>query len=328
MKLTHIYSCLTLLVTSCVGFSASAEMDAHDWLEQVPLAVQMTNFEGTFIYQRGQQTDVMHITHSSDKNGERERLFSLSGPKREVIRNNKMVTCVLGDKQSVILNRSRPRDPFPVSFPGDLAQIEKNYHFELTGEARIAGLKCQRILIRPLDNYRYGRVLCAEKDTYMLLQTELIDDRGNVIESIMYTDISFPDSIDDKKLRPVYQDASFQWVREKDLSFHRDKKHGVMPSGHWNFQNLPPGFMQTSHFWHDLTEDNPGVEHWVFSDGLASVSLYIEKAAPGDEKYAGISRRGALNAFGTMVNNYHVTALGEVPLKTLETFGKSVRYQP
>jgi sigma-E factor negative regulatory protein RseB len=66
------------------------------------------------------------------------------------------------------------------------------------------------------------------------------------------------------------------------------------------------------------------VEHWVFSDGLASVSVYIEASIDKDE-YSGVTHRGALNAFGTMVDGYYVTVVGEVPRRTVELMGKSVR---
>ena len=67
-----------------------------------------------------------------------------------------------------------------------------------------------------------------------------------------------------------------------------------------------------------------GVEHWVYSDGLASVSVYIEEAH-NEEKYGGVSHRGALNAYGTMVAGHYVTVVGEVPRETVEMIGQSVR---
>ncbi|MEE9343011.1 MAG: MucB/RseB C-terminal domain-containing protein [Gammaproteobacteria bacterium] len=307
---------------------ATTQMDARSWVEKVPLAVQSMNYKGTFIYQRNDKTDAMSITHAFDERGERERLFSLSGPKREVIRNNQMVTCVLGDKQSVVLNKRLPRESFLTSFPKDVSNLEENYRFELGGEARVAGHPCQQVIIKPRDDYRYGRRLCIEKETFMLLQTEVTDDKGEVIEKVMFTDIIFPESVNEKDLRPVYQDTGFKWIRERGLSLFGKKKPKKNPYEHWVFTDMPAGFARTTHRWHNLTEANQPVEHWVYSDGFANVSLYIEKAKPNDEEYAGMSRRGALNAFGTMINGYHITALGEVPLKTLEAFGRAVKYVP
>ena len=81
------------------------------------MAARSLNYIGTFVYQHGGQLEAMQIVHAMDEAGERERLMSLTGPKREVIRDNQIVTCILGDRQAVYVNKSRPRTPFPVSFP-------------------------------------------------------------------------------------------------------------------------------------------------------------------------------------------------------------------
>ena len=81
--------------------------------------------------------------------------------------------------------------------------------------------------------------------------------------------------------------------------------------------------MLTDHNWHRLSADDPGVEHWVYSDGLASVSVYIEDSR-GQGDYSGATHRGALNAFGTMVDGHYVTVVGEVPRHTVEMMGRSV----
>ena len=84
--------------------------------------------------------------------------------------------------------------------------------------------------------------------------------------------------------------------------------------------------MLTDHNWHQLSADEPGVEHWVYSDGLASVSVYIEQSQGGSQEgYRGMAHRGALNAYGTMVAGHYVTVVGEVPRQTVELIGKSVR---
>ena len=88
---------------------------------------------------------------------------------------------------------------------------------------------------------------------------------------------------------------------------------------------VPAGFMLTDHSWHQLAAQDSGVEHWVYSDGLASVSVYIEKSQQAHDSYSGVTHRGALNAYGTMVSGYYVTVVGEVPRQTVELIGASVR---
>ena len=306
--------------------SLVAEESARHWLEQMSHSVQSANYRGTFVYQHADRIEAMRIVHGSMDGKEWEKLSSLTGPKREVIRNNQMVTCILGDKQAVMLNKSQPRQPFPAGFPDDLHNIEKHYSFKFAGSDRVAGIDCRLVAVQPRDHYRYGQRLCISSDNKILLRSELTGEKGETIEQMMFTQIDFPPTIDEQELRPVYQKHSYRWMREPELSFNGKSEH--ISTGNWRFSDIPDGFMQTSHTWHNLSEHDPAVEHWVFSDGLASVSVYIEKAKPKDESYAGISRRGALNAFGTMAEGHYITAVGEVPLATLEAIGKSAHYTP
>jgi sigma-E factor negative regulatory protein RseB len=319
-----------LLISSFLldsGAVLAEQETARGWLEQMSQSVQSTNYRGRFVYQHADRIEAMSIVHAGKSDNEWEKLSSLTGPKREVIRNNQMVTCILGDKQSVVLNISRPRQPFPAGFPDDLGNIENHYSFQFLGNDRVAGIECRLIAIRPRDQYRYGQRLCISLDNKILLRSELTGEAGKVIEQVMFTQIEFPDTISEQELRPDYQNGSYHWVREPELSFRG--KADYSPDSNWRFTNVPDGFMQTSHNWHNLSEADPAVEHWVYSDGLASVSVYIEKAKPKDDEfYTGISRRGALNAFGTMLKGHYVTVVGEVPIVTLETIGNSVQHIP
>lgn len=308
------------------GLVLAVDETARGWLEQMSHAVQSANYRGTFVYQHNDHIEAMSIVHAGQSDNEWEKLSSLTGPKREVIRNNQMVTCILGDRQAVVLNKSRPRQPFPAGFPDDLSNIEKHYRFHLLDTDRVAGIECRLVAIQPRDQFRYGRRLCISLDNKILLRSEVTDKSGKVIEQMMFTRIEFPDTISEQELRPDYQQGSYSWVREPELSFQG--KAINTENGKWQFTRVPEGFMQTSHNWHDLSAADSAVEHWVFSDGLASVSVYIEKARPKDESYTGISRRGALNAFGTMQKGHYITVVGEVPVVTLESIGKSVQYMP
>lgn len=324
---------LKRLVAFCLLMQAAwpvlaAENAARALLEQMAGAMMSSNYRGVFIYHRGGRIDAMQIVHTLKEGDEREKLSSLTGPEREVIRNNQMVTCILGDKQSVVLNQSQPRKSFPARFPENLDQLENHYDFKLTGTDRVAGLTCQLVVVQPRDQYRYGQRLCINRENNILLRSETTNEKGEAVEQVMFTSIDFPRVVEEQELRPDYQGKSYRWVREPALSFSAGKQQ--TNGRHWQFSNVPSGFMLTDHRWHHLSEAEPAVEHWVLSDGLASISVYIEKARPQAQTqgYSGISRRGALNAYGTMVKGHFVTVVGEVPLLTLEQIGRSVSYIP
>lgn len=296
-----------------------AEGDAREWLERMSSATQSLNYSGTFVYQHEGRLEAMQVLHAMDEDGERQRMMSLTGPRREVLRDNREVTCILGDSQSVVVNKSRPRLPFPASFPSQLDELEKNYRFQLQGEDRVAGLSCQVVEVKPRDNFRYGRRLCVHADSHLLLRSELTDGRNRVIEQVMFTSVEFPSSISEHDLSPDFSAGNYSWQRQPD----EQPVSGGQSDSQWQIRQVPDGFMLVDRRWHRLSGDMP-VEHWVFSDGLASVSVYIEESGKEHDAYSGQSHRGALNAYGTMVSNHYVTAVGEVPMRTVEMLARSV----
>jgi len=303
---------------------AYAEADAQQWLERMSTASRSLNYTGTFVYQHQNNLEAMQIVHAMDDSGERERLLSLTGPKREVLRDNQVVTCILGDSQAVMVNRSRPRTPFPLSFPRELTELEKHYSFDVLGEDRVAGLDCRVVAVQPRDEYRYGRKLCVHDQSHLLLRSEVTGAEGRAVERMMFTSVDFPQDISAQELSPNLDGADFTWQREPEK---QPEPGDSAPDSRWKVVQVPDGFMLTDHNWHQLSAQEQGVEHWVYSDGLASVSVYIEKSQKKHDVYSGRSQRGALNAFGTMVAGYYVTVVGEVPRQTVEMIGKSVRIQ-
>jgi len=318
----HSLLAITFVVAGGVVWADTGQK-AGDWLERMSQAARSLNYTGIFVYQNRDRLEAMRIVHAMDGHGERERLLSLTGPRREVLRDNKVVTCILSDSRSVHVNKSLPRTPFPVRFPKGLEKLEKHYRFEVKGEDRVAGRNCRVVAVMPRDKLRYGRRLCVHEGSHLLLRSELTNPDGRALEQVMFTSVEFPKQIDDSTLLPDLSAASYTWQREPNQP---PKMADPIVDSRWGVFQVPAGFMLTDHNWHQLAAHKPGVEHWVYSDGLASVSVYIEAShGDSDETYSGVSHRGALNAFGTMVAGHYVTVVGEVPAPTVEMIGKSVR---
>jgi sigma-E factor negative regulatory protein RseB len=69
------------------------------------------------------------------------------------------------------------------------------------------------------------------------------------------------------------------------------------------------------------------VDYLVVSDGLASVSVYIERIAVDNENFMGESRMGAVNIYSSLLDDHHVTVVGEVPQKTVQMIAESISVQ-
>ena len=91
---------LPLMLFSVSSFSDDQMPSAHQLINQMSQANYELNYEGVFIYRRyNGQMDTMRIIHKVDENGVHERIVSLTGFAREVIRNKNSVICILPDEK-------------------------------------------------------------------------------------------------------------------------------------------------------------------------------------------------------------------------------------
>lgn len=137
----------TLFINASVAGEASEDPQLS--LERMATAAQSLNYDGTFVYRNGATMQSMRIIHRAGGQGERERLVALSGAAREVIRDPERVTCILPDRQSVVVAKSRPRQ-FPhsklfESGPG----FAKYYSLKIQRGERIAGRHTKLLSVAP-----------------------------------------------------------------------------------------------------------------------------------------------------------------------------------
>ena len=310
------------LIIPAVAWSVDNSREAHEWLVRMSQASQMLNYKGTFIYLHNGKLEAMRIVHKFSDKGEQERLFSLNGVAREVVRNNSKITCILPDDKSVVVNKSRPKKLFPVDLTSkDVVRLGQYYIFELGGQDRIASRNTQQVLVKPRDRYRFGYRLWLDKETGLLLKSDMVNETGESIEQIMFTQIDYSSVITDEALKPRLMGAQYKWFEhEKDASDAMELEQG------WDVAASPEGFMMTERDRRRLPAGKMPVEHFVYSDGLATVSVYIEKVEDQDDYMRGLSHMGAVHVFGNIVSDYQVTVVGEVPAETVELIGNSIRY--
>lgn len=305
---------------SALGGVAAAPQSAEEWLDHMAKAAQTLNYDGTFVYRNGVSIQSMRLIHRYDDHGERERLVALSGVAREVLRDSERVTCILPDNQAVVVGKSRPRT-FPYSRLFDTAEgFARYYALSSRPGERVADRHTVLVIVDPLDGFRYGYRLWADRDTGLLLKSELVGAAGEAIEQIVYTNISMPPEIPDKLLEPETSGAGYTWYRNES-----ETRVSAEPSSSpWQPRWLPEGFVLQDHALDPMKKDAKPVEHMVFSDGLASVSLFIERLDSAAEPLNGLSTMGAVNAFGSMVNGHQITVVGEVPATTVERIAASI----
>lgn len=294
---------------------------ARAWLDRTMRAAQTLNYDGTFVYRNGKQMESMRIIHRADPGGERSRLISLSGEAREVLRDRIKVTCILPDSGAVLVGKSRPHGPFSTAVFEANAGFAEYYSLSAMGGDRIAGRDTEVVTVKPKDNYRYGYRVWVDQDTGLLLRSELVDDAGLALEQFIFTSVSILSQIPDDLLEPGISGEHYTWYNDPD-PVEKAAQHNE--SG-WQVGWLPEGFMMTDRREQPAAIDRMPVEHLAYTDGLASISVFIEQLDSTGEPLEGASGMGAMNAFGSMVDGYQVTVVGEVPQRTVQAVAESIR---
>lgn len=298
----------------------------HSWLSKTSKAMRNLNYEGTFVYSHNGKLESMRIIHKMDKHGEHERLVSLNGEAREVIRNHSRITCILPDSKSVMVDKSRPKQFFPFSMAAkNINRLDKYYEFKLGKQDRVAGRMAQTVSIKPRDMYRYGYRLWIDKESGVLLKSDMLDTRGKSVEQVMFTDIRINHTIPSEALTPQITGKEYTWFADEEKPATKVKP---VHTPRWTAARLPRGYMMAESNKHRLPTSQWPVEHLVFTDGLATISVYVEKFQGKDDGLHGLSHMGAVHAYGNIIGKHQVTVVGEVPQQAVELIGQSIKYMP
>jgi sigma-E factor negative regulatory protein RseB len=313
-----------LLLLLCLVSPAVHAADAQALLSRIQRAPLKLDYEGTFVYQHGDQLDTLSIAHQMGSDGVRERLVSLNGVPREIIRNDREVRCYLPDESSVMVEHRRAdKHNFPALLPESLSTLGKNYKIRTGKDGRVAGRKAHSVIIRPRDGYRYGYELWADAETSLLLKASLLDDRGTMIEQYMFTQLSIGKPLTSAQLEPQNPGKNFVWHKPDD-------EPAVAVESGWHAQQLPAGYTLSARMMRRLPDRKQPVEHLVYSDGLAVVSVFIEPVSHSRKSptLAGVTQLGAIHAFGRETEGHQITVIGETPAAAVDLIGESMALRP
>ncbi|WP_210398988.1 MucB/RseB C-terminal domain-containing protein [Steroidobacter denitrificans] len=315
----HKYSLLLLLLVSAAGARGDdGDREARAWLERMSQAISTRNYDGRFFHLRGSSSETMRIIHRVDRGRVTERLVSLDGSGREVIRTQNEVICYLPDRRTVLVDRRKETGTLISTVPRYSEDLEVHYKIERGPSTKMLGRRTQIISVQPRDQFRYGYRLWLDHETAMPLKSQLCDSHGNVIEQILFAEVNFKERIPAAALESAVSGEGYTWIRQ-DVQSPR-----LSRSVEWSVMRLPAGFRLTAWRLQIVAGSNTPVQHLVYSDGLATVSVFIEPRNPDTEAMNGLSKVGAAFAFSRRLDGHQVTAVGEVPPATVEAIAAGV----
>jgi len=308
---------LVTLILSLLAFPLFAD-EVRQWLDRMSVAMQTHNYEGVFVYQHGPELELMRIVHGHDGEHERERLFSLNGEAREVIRDNHSVTCIWPNSQSVVVSKSHQSSPFLSAVPDLVGHLDRFYDLSIKMGERVVGRAARLLSIQPKDSFRYGYRLWLDEESDLLLRSDLLDAEGNIIEVVMFTELTLLKAVPKERFASISGDTGFT------LQHNTESKVPLKSMSPWCVNVLPEGFSLTSQTEKTMSSNRASVFHMVYSDGLASVSVFIETVVTEKERFQGVSKMGAVTVYGRVIGDHQITVVGEVPLQTVKMIAQSI----
>lgn len=310
--------------------TAVAAEEPTQWLQRMNQALTSRNYDGTFSHWLGGKVEMLRIIHRVQDGAVSERLVSLDGSNREFIRTGGDLVCYLPDKKTVLVEKRPPEESLLSGFPTITPQTASFYDIQEVGRTRLNRRDTRIITVSPRDEYRYGYRLWIDESTAMPLKTQLCDGRGRVIEQIVFASLTLASQIPDSAFKPEVSTEGFQWLRN-DATPARESPGAA--SMVWNQMKLPPGFKMAARSAQIMPGSTDPVSHLVFSDGLASVSVFVETETRSEVSQDGqavteeTARVGSSSVYSTLMGGRKVTAVGEVPPETVRSIASSFSSQ-
>lgn len=295
------------------------QSDALALLQKIADAARELNYAGTFVYQHGDQVETSRIVHFVDGGNEYEKLETLDGPRREVIRNNDEVLCYYPDAKIVRSDKRVARRTFPALLPEHLSSLTEYYEIRKAESERIGGFNSQALVLEPKDGLRYGHKFWADTASGLLLKARMLSERHSVVEQFSFTQVTIGSGVTREMVQPSFNIRFPEWRLDR----FANNAISELESG-WTVKNFPPGFRKVLEMRRTKQGNAVLVTHMVYSDGLAAVSVFIEPAATRNRINEGLSQQGAINIYTRAIDDQIVTVLGEAPAATVMQIANSV----
>jgi len=295
---------LLLLCATCAqAGSPLSQADAAAWLQKMADASRHLSYEGVFVMRQGDTMQTLSVSNRPTAQGYESLLTALDGSQREVRCSQSGAVTVMADGSQIKVEKRLNHRHFPVLLPANPLPLLNWYEVRLGDTARVAGLDCRNVEMQPRDAFRWGYVLCAEKDSGLPLKAMVVNGSSQPLMQSAFAEVKLGAAprLGAAPALPAMPEAARQVETEQVVA-----------------KNLPPGFTRIAAVIRHLPNMQGEVEHWVFSDGLTHISLFLTPAHKPVETVKGESTHGMVNLMRRQVGDFQATVLGDAPWPAVE----------
>lgn len=292
-----------------------AERTVSEWLTRMHDASRQRNYIGTFVVSSSSGgMSSARIWHACDGTRQVDRIESLTGERRSIFRREDEVLTFMPESKTVLSERRETLGLFPDVLKPSETAIPEFYGAHRVGSDRVAGFEADIVQVLPKDAQRFGYRIWSEKKSGLVLKLQTLDEAGRVLEQAAFSELQLDAPVRMEKLAQMMA-VPEGWRVEKAQAV----KTTAAAEG-WGLKGQVAGFKPQSCY----KRPDERVLQWIFSDGLASVSLFIEDYDRERHAREGVFASGATHTLTARVQDWWVTAVGEVPPQTLRAFARAL----
>jgi sigma-E factor negative regulatory protein RseB len=300
--------------------AAVEQRSIGEWLTRMHDASRKRAYTGTFVVSSEATLASARIWHACEGEQQIERVDALTGPPRTTFRRNDHVVTFLQDSKVARMEKREALGLFPNLLQAADTSIAEFYGAKRLGQDRVAGFEADIVLLKPKDKLRFGYRVWSEKKSGLVIKLQTLDVDGKVLEQAAFSELQIDAPVRlDSLARMMNKTAGYRTERVETLV--------ADPAAEgWALSEPVPGFRSMSCI---KRAPQPGMPpstmQWVFSDGLASVSLFVEPYDAQRHLKEGLVGMGATQSLMRRSEDWWLTAVGEVPVATLKSFAAALQ---
>lgn len=317
--------------TLTTAATATTAPDAQSWLVRASAAARTASYSGIYVYTSAGIAETARVTRLRTANGDAERIESLDGARREVVRRGDEIHYFFVDSKTVRVDRRVSGRGFPDFLPQDPSILAAHYAIEVGPVDRAAGRAVQVIRLRARDASRYTQEIWVDHQSGLPVKRRVIDERGEIVEQFVFTELSIGERVNPRHAMPSRRTGYAGWTVE-NTSVEEARTAGPGPVAQASVaappfpepRMLPPGFRKLTQVSRMLPGHDRPVMHTVYSDGIATLSVFIDPDVTRVVGHEGVSQRGAVGVITRAAGDRAVITVGELPPATLRKVADSI----
>lgn len=313
---------LPLAAAATESGAASEARTINDWLIRTHEASKRLAYSGTFVVSSGGAMSSAKIWHVGEGNQQMERVETLSGAPRSTFRHNDQVVTFMPEQKLVRSETRESLGMFPELLQSADNRVADFYKVRQDGAERVAGLEADVVVLVPKDSMRFGYRVWVEQKRGLVVKLQTLDVSGKVLEQAAFTELQLD--------APVKMDKLVQMMGKVD-GYRVEKPALIKTTASaegWSMKASVAGFKSINCYKRPASVASGATRgealQWIFSDGLASVSVFLE---PFDrlrhDKESSLSM-GATQTLSRQMGEFWLTVMGEVPMTTLRMFASNL----